>query len=276
MIMNFIRPFLVYAAALALACPALAQTPVDHTTENATKQPNISGVWRIENYKLYNTPRSERLLHTLDGSDPPMQDWARKLYLKRADDADAGRPYPSTTARCLPGGMPAMMFGAPFPFQIIQSPGQVTTVHEEQHAFRLIYLDQALPVDPDPTFMGYSVGHWEGDTLVVETIGLVDRTTMDFSGMPHTEQLKITERIRRVSPRQLEDILTFDDPGTFTKPWSTRRTYKLQDPGVRLGEFICENQRNPVDANGESGFVLSAPSLNPGDDIAAKPEKRRK
>ncbi len=223
-------------------------------TKNSTDQPNISGVWLIKDYVLNTRPQAERLLKTMDGARPPLQDWAAKLYYQRADDADAGHPYAPTPAQCLPPGMPAMMLGAPYPFQIVQSPGLVMTVHMEEHAFRFIYLDESLPSDPDPIFMGYSVGRWEGQTLVVDTVGLTDRTTIDFSGLPHTEQLRVHERIRRVNHDTLEDVLTFDDPGAFTKPWSIRRLYALQSPAERISEYVCETQHNPVDANGASTY----------------------
>ena len=221
--------------------------------QNDTDQPNISGIWLIQDYVFVGRPQSERALHTIDGSEPPLLPWAAALYKKRMDDSDAGHPFAPTTARCLPGGMPSMMLGAPYPFEIIQSPGQVTTLHEEQHAFRIIYLNEKHPDDPDPTFMGHSVGRWDGNTLIVDTIGLSDQTTMDFNGMPHSSELKITENIRRLSQNTLEDVLTFEDPKTFTRTWQTRRTYQLQKPSERIGEYICENQRNS--ANGEtSGF----------------------
>ncbi len=238
---------------------ASAQLPATahyDATKNSTDQPNISGVWLIKDYVPNTRPQGERLLKTMDGARPPLQDWAAKLYYQRADDADAGRPYAPTSAQCLPPGMPAMMLGPPYPFQIVQSPGLVLTVHMEEHAFRFIYLGETLPSDPDPIFMGYSVGRWEGDTLLVDTVGLTDRTTLDFSGLPHTDQLRVHERIHRVNHDTLEDVLTFDDPGAYTKPWSIRRMYALQGPAERIQEYVCETQHNPVDASGHSTYSV--------------------
>jgi hypothetical protein len=223
-------------------------------TENATDQPNISGIWSISPYVFSGRPQAERQLLTLDGSPAPAQPWAAKIYKDRMDGNDAGHPFAPTVAQCLPGGMPAMMLGPPYPFQIIQSPGQVTFIHEENRLFRVVRLNDQHPDDPDPTYMGDSVGHWEGDTLVVDTLGLKDITTMDFNGMPHSEDLHIVEHIRRLKPDQLEILFTFTDPKTFTKTWQMRRTYKLAAPGEHIMEYICENQRNTPNENGVSGF----------------------
>jgi hypothetical protein len=248
------------AAALATQSPAPPQAtgaipaPVNPQAQNATDQPNISGIWIIKDYVFVGRPPAERMVRTTEGTPAPLQPWAAELYRKRMEESDAGSPYATTASQCLPGGMPAMMLGAPYDFQIIQSPGQVTTIHEEQHAFRLIYLDEMHPGDVDPTFMGHSVGHWERATLVIDTVGLTDKTSIDFNGMPHSEQLHITERVRRLDADTLEDVLTFDDPKTFLRPWSTRRTYKRAPTGERLVEYICENQRNTPDNKGISGF----------------------
>ena len=137
-----------------------------------------------------------------------------------------------------------MMRTAAYPIQILQTPGQVTMLHEEMTVYRHIQLGGVHPEDPDPSYMGDSIGHWEGDTLVVDTVGLKTITTLDPVGLPHTEQLHVVERIRRTGPKQIENVLTLDDPGAFTRPWSLRLTYALQPPQRKLAEYICENQRN--------------------------------
>ena len=190
---------------------------------NATSQPNISGIWLI-------TPRPElpkgvepaygpRELRTMEGNPVPLRPEVAAIYSKRLLDADKGTPFASSVGYCLPGGMPAMMLGAAYPFQVIQSPGQVTTVHEEEHVFRLIYLNQKHPEDPDPTYLGHSVGRWEGSTLLVDTIGVNGKTTVDFGGLPHSDKLHIVERIRRVDKDTLEDVIMLYDPEDYTNPW---------------------------------------------------------
>ena len=115
----------------------------------------------------------------------------------------------------------------------------------EDISYRQIFLDgRALPKDPDPSFMGYSVGRWEGDTLIVETIGFKDRTWLDFAGTPHTEQLRITERIRRTSFGHLEIAQTIDDPGVFKAPFTVTLGAQFV-PDTELLEFVCaENERS--------------------------------
>jgi hypothetical protein len=223
------------------------------TTANATRQPNISGIWKVSPYVFATRPQSERALKSSDGTPAPLQPWAAEVYKKRMDESDAGHPFAASVAYCLPGGMPAMMLGAPYPIQFIQSPNQVTTLHEENHLFRIIYLNGTHPDDLESTFMGHSTGKWQGDTLVVDTVGLNDRTTMDFNGMPHSDQLHVTERIRRVDQNTLENVMTFEDPKTFTRSWQTRRTYALLPPEEHILEYVCENQRNTPES-GVSGF----------------------
>jgi hypothetical protein len=247
------------AAMLAPLAMAAVGNQVDRnidnpTVANATKQPNISGIWKIDPYVFATRPQSERSLKQIDGSPAPLQPWAAALYKKRMDDSDAGKPFAAPVAYCLPGGMPAMMLGAPYPIQILQTPNQITTLHEENHLFRNIYLSVKHPDDLESTYMGHSIGRWEGNTLVVETVSVNDKTSMDFNGMPHSDQLRVVERIRRIDSQTLENVMTFDDPKTFTRSWQTRRTYKLQPADTQILEYVCENQRNTPNADGTSSF----------------------
>jgi len=112
----------------------------------------------------------------------------------------------------------------------------------------LVYLDMSLPKldDMDPNWMGLSVGRWDGDTLIVESQGFNDLTTLDSAGLPHSTRLHVSERIRKLDADTLEDLITIADPQTFTKPWTTRVTYRRQ-PGLRLKEYAC------MDSNPEAG-----------------------
>jgi hypothetical protein len=109
----------------------------------------------------------------------------------------------------------------------------------------MVYLDMTLPKldDMDPNWMGLSVGHWDGDTLVIETQGFNDLTTLDTAGLPHSTEMHVSERIRKPDADTLEDIITIADPKTFTRSWSTRVTYRRQ-PGLRLKEYVCTDS-NP-------------------------------
>lgn len=129
-------------------------------------------------------------------------------------------------------------------YQIVQTPTHVLIFSELIHHARIIRLGGTHPPAHIQLWLGDSIGHWEGDTLVVDTVGLKTITTLDPVGLPHTEQLHVVERIRRTGPKQIENVLTLDDPGAFTRPWSLRLTYALQPPQRKLAEYICENQRN--------------------------------
>ena len=222
----------------------------------ATGPGTLDGVWTLTGYKGSGRwSERDRVQHTTDGALPPMQTWAAELLEKRIIDAGQGNFFANTLTQCLPGGMPLMMFGAPYPIQIIETSGQVAMLFEEQNHFRIIHLNQKKhPDDPDPTFMGHSIGHWAGSTLVVDTVGLTDRTTIDQIGMPHTDSLHLVERYRLQDKNTLEVVVTIDDPKTFTKPWDAKAIYKRAAPGTSVSEYICENNRNAPDANGFTSF----------------------
>ena len=204
----------------------------------------ISGIWTNTSYdpdSVYD-PR-KGVLRTLDGKLPPLQPWAAALLETRIKAAEAGHPFANTKSMCLTSGMPQLMFGPRTPMQILETPGQVTILIEEFNNFRIVLLDAKHPADPDPTLMGDSVGHREGDTLVVDTVGLSERTVLDVPGMPHSDQLHLVERFRRVSKDQLEVVMRIEDPKTFTAPWMARATFKPM-PVEKITEYYCENQRN--------------------------------
>jgi hypothetical protein len=199
----------------------------------------------------------ERAIRTSDGKAPPLLPAAAALLEKRlTDDMDRAKVFGNTVSQCLPGGVPEMIFGSSqYPIQLLENAGQVTVLFEEQNHFRIIFLNATHPLDPDPSFMGHSVGHWEGDTLVVDTIGLNDRTTIDMVGTPHTEALHVVERFRRIAKDKLEIKVTLEDPGAFSKPWEAMTIYGPAPPAEQhLEEYICENNRNAVDADGHTTF----------------------
>ncbi len=156
-----------------------------------------------------------------------------------------------------------MMFYPGLPIQILETPGQVTMLNEQLTNYRAIYLDAKHETDPDPTFFGDSIGHWEGDTLVVDTIGLTTRTTLDQPGMPHSEDLHVIERYRRTGDKTLELKVTIDDPKVFTVPWTTVTHFEMTPSDRRIEEYICENNRN-VSTNGRIG--VQAPAAGNGVD----------
>jgi hypothetical protein len=258
------------AAALACVCadPAVAQQQPAEPPAKAAPKPtrppvaagpgSLTGVWFSAAFKDYRTgpPTGEpRIRKTVDGQDPPMRPEVAAIVDKRIKDFYAGHPYANTTARCLPGGVPMMMFPPPeLPLQIVESPGQVTVLFEFFQTFRVIRLNEKHQDDPDPTYFGDSVGHWEGDTLVVDTVGLTDKTAIDGL-IPHSDQLHVVERLRRTGPDTLEDRVTVEDPKTFTRPYTYVSALK-QVPGGRMDEYICEDNRNAPDASGATGVQM--------------------
>jgi len=197
---------------------------------------NFEGVWLIQG--------DHSLIRTLAGKLPPLTRAAAARYAANLAARRAGKPAFDTIQSCKPHGFPRVLFAA-YPIEILQEPRQVTFVHEVHHMPRMVYLDLTLPKleDMDPNWMGQSAGHWEGDTLVVESQGFNDLTTLDAAGLPHSEQMRVLERIRKLDADTLEDVLTVDDPKTYARPWSTRVTYKRQ-PGLRLKEYVCTDS-NP-------------------------------
>jgi hypothetical protein len=168
---------------------------------------------------------------------------------QRAREATAkGQPVGINWVHCLPDGMPGMMQG-PFPFEILQTKGQVTIIQESFTQVRRILLDrpQKKLDDVDPSFYGRSVGRWEGDTLVVDTIGI--KENVRYQNAPHSDQMRIMERIRLLEPDLLSDTITVEDPVTFEKPWTFTFNYRRL-PDYTLLEYICEDNREYIDEKG--------------------------
>lgn len=223
----------------------LAATPDAHGSRDvrvAASVPDISGVWFTRGY--------DRRIRPMDGSETPWQPWSKAEFDRRADAEKAGAPLLDPTAACLPSGMPRLI-AAPYPLEIVQTPDATVFLYETHHLFRVIHMNGKHPKKVKPSYMGHSIGHWEGDTLVVDTIGLTQITQIDEAGTMHSDALRVTERIRKVDAETLETVFTIDDPKAFTKPWTAVRTFKWR-PDVRLFEYVCEeNNRNAPDAKGE-------------------------
>jgi hypothetical protein len=136
-------------------------------------------------------------------------------------------------------GFPRIMF-AIWPFEIIQIPGRMLMFFEGHHTLREIWMDgRKLPDDPDPRWYGYSVGKWDGDTLVVETIGFNEKTWLGAQGQPHSDEMRTVERYRRTDRDTIEYKLTIDDPKTYTKTWVTEPRLIKSKPGVEIPESFC-------------------------------------
>lgn len=161
----------------------------------------------------------------------PFLDWAKATFeIKAKSDPDA---------RCLPPGVPRIMFQAR-PFEIVQAANRILFVYEGgAHVWRQVWMDgRAHPKDPNPNWLGHSTGKWDGQTLVVDSVGFNDKTWLDDAGHPHTEQLHVTERMTRTGPAAMRYEVTIEDPGAYAKSWGASSTLKFQKGG-RLGEDIC-------------------------------------
>jgi hypothetical protein len=232
---------LLPAAALALSLGANA----------AEKQPppsdprDISGVW----FGIGNGDPNNGIYRPIEGGPAPLNEAGLAIYNRRHEAELSGAPERQPADECMPHGVPGSI-RLPTPLNIIQTPGQVTIVHEAGHTIRIIHMDEKPPAHPRLTFMGYSVGHWDGDTLVVETSGL-RANWLDVRGEPTSDRRRITERIRKIEGgKKLEDVFTIDDPEYYTHPWTARREY-LWSPGERVEEYVCEENFNRIELPGE-------------------------
>jgi hypothetical protein len=176
----------------------------------------------------------------------------------RAAAARAPQPEDNSTANCLPPGMPGIM-GQPYPMEFLMTPGKVTIIIEAYTQVRHIYTDgRPLPEDPDPKFFGTSIGHWQGDTLVAETVGFNDHVQL-ARGVPHTDKMKIVERFRLTDPDTMSIETTITDPGVLTAPYITTGTLR-RHRNWTISEYVCEeNNRNYVDQTGKAGINLTVP-----------------
>ena len=196
--------------------------------------PDISGTYWATEYRAK--------IEIVGSGELPLTAAGKEAYekniagLKEGSIVDAARRY------CVADGLPRVL-ATPYPFGIFQAPpGQITIVYELNHQVRVIAMDKPLPSEDElttlPFYNGHSVGHFEGDTLVIETAGFNEKTFVDATGAPHTDELRTVERIRRISPTQLEDVITIHDPKYYTRDWQARFVYTLRDD-VWLEDYVC-------------------------------------
>jgi hypothetical protein len=171
----------------------------------------------------------------------PYQPWAAQKVL----EAYNRRGIDDPTGLCLPAGLPRIVMLGLFPQQFIQTPKQIVILYEYMNVFRVIPLNAKHPDDLLPSYMGNSVAHWEGDTLVVDVIGFNDKTWLAGTGTFHSDALHITERYTRVDKDQINYEVTMTDPTVLSRPWTLRSTIMLRE-GTRLQEYVCaENNIDP-------------------------------
>ena len=239
---------------LELPTPGIPRTPEGkpNLTARAPRtrdgKPDLSGVWEREGDRYYNN--AGRDLKPAD-----VKPWAQALYQGRLADFSKD----SMESQCLPLGPAALTTSDPVKF--IQTPSLIVILFEDL-TYRQIHMDgRKLPKNPNPSWMGYSVGRWDGDTLVVETSGFTERAWLDYDGHPHTEALRMTEHYRRRDFGHLEVEVTFDDPGAYTKPWTVSVPMELF-PDTELLEYVCrENEkflsRTPVKTGSQEAAAVN-------------------
>jgi hypothetical protein len=207
-----------------------AEPPAGPAPRTADGKPSLSGVWDIPY-----TPDMARGT----GGALPFTAWGEEQW-KAYDPSKF-----DYTAHCLPAGWTRQM-NTPMPMEIMQEPNRIAILFEAWQTYKVIPTDgREHPQNLDSTWMGNSVGHWDGDTLVIDTIGFNDRTRLDTIGHPHSDQLHVIERLTRTDAMHIGYEVTVDDPKTFTKPWSNKRTFTLK-PGWELMEYSCEENNKDV------------------------------
>jgi len=248
------------AAAVALVA-AITAGLLSRGVSPATAQmmPNLTGAW-----VPFNPGR---------GSDPTLApppaspiilkpEYAAAYEARRQADAAAtkrGEPPASAAVLCSPYGMPRMMSVATYPIEILQTPGQITIITEAFSEVRRIYLNQPQqPVDEvPPGYYGHSVGRWEGEALMVDTVGIKE-SVPGYSNLPHSSRMRITERFRLVSADALLNQVVIEDPVVLEKPVIYTLAYRRM-PGYKMVEFICENNREYIDEQGRVRMKLPRP-----------------
>ncbi len=235
-----------------LCCAALLLlTPAITHAQSATSTPDFTGVWGI--YR--GGPGSDPNFRPPAPSPLVLKPEYDKPYqARRAEEADAakrGEQLANTSAECIPYGVPTMMSIAIYPVEFIQTAKQLTIISEAFSEVRRVYLDrpQEKIDDVAPGYYGRSVGHWDGDTLVVDTVG-IKPTVSGYRGMPHSPQMRVTERIQMLAPDILHDQITIEDPVVLEKPVTYTVAYKRMPKDYEMVEFVCDNNREYVDANG--------------------------
>ena len=217
--------------------------------EAQSAHPDFNGVWRPYRGGRGADPKI---------APPPASPLALKPAYAKADEArraaeaeanKRGEPIASQAVSCVPYGMPAMMSVVSYPVEITQTPKQLTIVTEAFNEVRRVFIGKPqLPIDDvPPGFYGRSVGRWDGDTLVIDTVGI--KESVKYQNIPHSDHMRITERMRLATPDVLHDQITIDDPAVLEKPYTYTLAYR-READYEMVEFVCENNREYVDEKG--------------------------
>ncbi len=247
----------VFAVALLAVCalPSVHAQPPDRSrsSESAVGHPDFSGTW--ERYAPQRDPNappsgvSGALGPAFAATPPPLKPEYAAAYAaevkKRQDAERRGEPIANANAQCIPDGMPSMMLVI-FPMEVLQTRGQLTIIEEAFNQIRRIYIGEDPPSieDAEPSFFGHSGAKWDGDALVVETVGV--KESVRYRSVPHSIQMRIHERMRMLDANRFENQITVTDPVYFSGAWSWTWTYQRK-PGYKMYEYVCEDNREFVD-----------------------------
>jgi hypothetical protein len=202
--------------------------------KTADGKPDLAGTWQPKFGYTGDIARD------LKPGEVPFKPWAEALYKHRMETISKEDPQ----ARCVLSGVPRENV-VPYPFKIFNTKGEILILYEALHSYRQIFMDgRKLPKDPNPAWMGYSIGRWDGDTLVVESSGFVENNWLDNNGHPGTEAMRLTERFRRPDFGHITLEMTVDDSKAYTKPWTVNLAFDYAD--TELIEYVCDENEKDV------------------------------
>ena len=228
------------------------------TVYGQAKTPDLSGIYWATEYSP--------TIQLMGGGELPLTAAGKEAFEKNKAGLKDGSITDSARKYCVPDGLPRVL-ATPYPFEIVQRPaGQITIIYELNHQVRMIRMDKPLPSEKElislPYYNGHSVGHFEGDTLVVESAGFNDKTFIDATGGPHSDQMRTIERIRKTGPAQLEIVITVHDSEYYTRDWQARFVYRQRND-VRLEDYVCgDTHRDISSVRGVRGGP-AGPSMRP-------------
>lgn len=238
----------ISSLAAVLAFPSLVGAQ-QQAAAKASGGPDLSGVWTMQN-----GPGARYFGYTFSAQEPTMTPWAEERFKLNKPSfgpravEDSNDPVNPTTVNamgCFPPGVPRVYL-QPFPMEIIQTPGRLLEIFEFSHLVRQIWTDgRKHNTDLGPTWMGDSIGTWEGDTLVVDTIGFNDKTNLDTVGHPHSDAMHTIERFTRTDDNHIAYQITLEDQKAFTKPWTNERIFTLR-PDWEVMEYSCEENNKDL------------------------------
>jgi len=215
---------------LAPALPTFRPKPQAPLAPPPADPRDLNGTWwlTVTNPELTPMGSSDR---------PPFTPAGAAIFWHRIEMNNLGTPVPDAAVMCRPMG--PRVLTSPYPQEILQTPDRIVFIFEEHHVVQQVYMNASHPSDLKPSYMGHSVGHWEGDTLVVDSIGFNDRTWLDAGGTPHSGQLHLVQRIRKHGGT-LEEQVTVTDPVMFSRPWTYQLILEWR-PDTTIDEMICES-----------------------------------